>query len=191
METTKCLSCQKDVAQKKGKRAKLYCSDLCRATYHQNKKQELKVSKVFTVELPKDYLNFEKIMVLKEDGTMVPIDEFPKTGNTDLWLQAFGALKQVRDDSNEPLFFEYNPKNEKVVPISSPLAGKSVTVTLKSENYNTGEPKEETEWEVRNRVERIATLENELKHPPKTAIIGVKNWIKVREKELAELKSKI
>jgi len=144
MELAKCLNCDKNVTQKKGKRSKLYCSDLCRATYHQKKKQEQKVSKVFTVELPKDYLNIEKIMVLKEDGTMMPLDEFPKTGNTDLWLQAFGALKEVRRDNDEPLFFEYNPKNEKVVPISTPFAGKPVTVTIKAENHNAGEPRENT-----------------------------------------------
>ncbi len=39
--------------------------------------------------------------------------------------------------------------------------------------------------------ERIKTLEHELKNPPKTAIIGVKTWIKTRQKELSELKSKM
>lgn len=38
---------------------------------------------------------------------------------------------------------------------------------------------------------RIKQLEHELKNPPKTAIIGVKNWIKARQKELSELKSKM
>ncbi len=154
METAKCLNCGKEVAQKKGKRSKLYCSDLCRATYHQKKKQEQKVSKVFTVELPKDYLSFEKIMVLKEDGTMIPIDELPKTGYDGLWLQAFGALKEVTKDSGEPLFFEYNPTNEKVVPIDTPLAGKAVTVTIPSSAHNPS---------YKNNDELILQYETELK----------------------------
>jgi len=122
--------------------------------FDQKKKQEQKVSNVFTVGLPKDYLNFEKIMVLKEDGSMIPIDELPKTGNTDLWMQAFGALKEVRNDSNEPLFFEYNPKNEKVVPVTTALAGKSVTVTIPSSALNDG---------FKNNEELITKYETELK----------------------------
>lgn len=36
---------------------------------------------------------------------------------------------------------------------------------------------------------RIKVLEYEINHPPKTAIIGVRNWIRAREIELAKLKS--
>lgn len=50
--------------------------------------------------------------------------------------------------------------------------------------------KELSEYQIRVDKERIATLESELKHPPKTAIIGVKNWIRTREVELANLKAK-
>lgn len=40
-------------------------------------------------------------------------------------------------------------------------------------------------------LERIKVLEYELKSPPKTAKIGVKTWIRVRENELKQLKEKI
>jgi len=93
METTKCLNCQKEVVQKEGKRARLYCSDLCRATYHQKKK--VPVNENLCIELPKDYINVKKIMVLKEDGTLTDIENFPKENEFDLWMTAFRALEQI------------------------------------------------------------------------------------------------
>jgi len=60
MESTKCLNCGKEVTQKKGKRAKLYCSDLCRATFHQKKKPEPDFIKVSVEE-------HQKMVVVVED----------------------------------------------------------------------------------------------------------------------------
>jgi len=37
--------------------------------------------------------------------------------------------------------------------------------------------------------QRIAELEKELKNPPKTAQIGVRNWVRIREQELQKLKN--
>jgi len=126
-----CLNCGGEITQKKGKRKRLYCSDLCRATYHQKKK--VPVIEGLTIQLPKDYINTEKIMVLKEDGTLTDIEDFPKNENFDLWMQAFGALQQVVDDEGKQVFFQYNPNDiDLVTPISSAAAGKTVTVTLQA-----------------------------------------------------------
>lgn len=141
METPKCLNCQKEVAQKKGKRAKLYCSDLCRATFHQKKK--IPVNDNLCIELPKDYINVKKIMVLKEDGTLTDIETFPKNDNFDLWMTAFNALNEVVDDSGKKMFFTHDPKAGIITPPTSHPAGKSVTVTIKGTG-NPTEPKENT-----------------------------------------------
>lgn len=39
--------------------------------------------------------------------------------------------------------------------------------------------------------ERISVLESELKNPPKTAIIGIRQWTNIRETELAKLKKQL
>lgn len=33
----KCLNCKKELIHEKGRRKKMYCNDICRATFHQNK----------------------------------------------------------------------------------------------------------------------------------------------------------
>lgn len=137
METTKCLNCEKNVPQKKGKRAKLYCSDLCRATYHQNKKRDVDKS-VSTVVLPKDYLSFEKVMVLKTDGTIIPIEDLPKDSHFDLWMQAFNSLQKVVGEDGKPMFFQYKPDLEITTPVNSPVAGKTVTVRIKAKDHFIG-----------------------------------------------------
>lgn len=48
-----------------------------------------------------------------------------------------------------------------------------------------------SDYDIRLMEDRVKVLEAELKSPPKTATIGVKNWIKVRERELSELKAKL
>lgn len=48
-----------------------------------------------------------------------------------------------------------------------------------------------SDHEIRLMEDRIKVLEAELKSPPKTASIGVKTWIKIRERELSELKAKL
>jgi predicted transcriptional regulator len=39
--------------------------------------------------------------------------------------------------------------------------------------------------------ERISALESELKNPPKTAIIGIRQWTNIRETELTKLKKQL
>ena len=39
--------------------------------------------------------------------------------------------------------------------------------------------------------ERISVLETELKNPPKTAIIGIRQWTNIRETELTKLKKQL
>lgn len=39
--------------------------------------------------------------------------------------------------------------------------------------------------------ERISVLESELKNPPKTAIIGIRQWTNIRETELTKLKKQL
>lgn len=48
-----------------------------------------------------------------------------------------------------------------------------------------------SDYDIRLMEDRVKVLEAELKSPPKTATIGVKNWIRVRERELSELKAKL
>jgi len=48
----------------------------------------------------------------------------------------------------------------------------------------------EDDYQTRMEKQRIVELQKELNNPPKSAIIGVKNWIKAREEELSLLKDK-
>jgi hypothetical protein len=42
-----------------------------------------------------------------------------------------------------------------------------------------------------DKLNRIATLKTELKNPPKSPLIGMKAWVAVREKEIAELENQL
>lgn len=104
------------------------------------------------------------------------------------WLNEFDENAITKVGSRE--FFEIKP-TEILTPISSPVAGKTVTVTLKSENHSYPQQNaEQTDWKVKDDMNRIKVLEKELDNPPTTSIIGVKNWIKAREIELSNLKAK-
>lgn len=45
--------------------------------------------------------------------------------------------------------------------------------------------------EIKAAKGRIAVIQDELKHPPKTPLIGLRKWILVREQELKQLQEKI
>lgn len=84
-------------------------------------------------------------------------------------------------------FFEEKP-TVGIRPISSPIVGKTVTVTLNAKDHFIA-PKEETEWQKTQRMERIVQLEKELKNIPTKLLIPRKAYISIREQELAKLKS--
>lgn len=48
-----------------------------------------------------------------------------------------------------------------------------------------------SDYDIRLMEDRVKVLEAELKSPPKTATIGIKNWVRVREQELSELKANL
>lgn len=80
------------------------------------------------------------------------------------------------------------PIMEIIMPLGFTLEG-VITENNKPENKaridneRNGMP----EWERKQKEDRIKTLQNELKSPPSTASIGVKNWIKLRQNELTNL----
>jgi len=69
--------------------------------------------------------------------------------------------------------------------------GIAITKSDTDGNMERIDPRSEEGQKVIDTMERIKVLEHEISHPPKTAVIGVKTWIKVRENELAKLKTTI
>jgi len=69
--------------------------------------------------------------------------------------------------------------------------GIAITKSDTDGNMERIDPRSKEGQKVIDTMERIKVLEYEISHPPKTAVIGVKTWIKVRENELAKLKTTI
>lgn len=84
----KCLYCQAPIEQKEGKRERMFCTPSHCTMYHlKNKNKDKpkgqrgrpagaknKGTLVGAVPLPKDYVSFDNIGVLNEDGSITPID---------------------------------------------------------------------------------------------------------------------
>lgn len=73
-----CLNCGKETTQTEGKRPRKTCSDGCRQKLwvkeQQVKKAELKGAKM--IELPADFINCEKIGIIRADGTIEELKDF-------------------------------------------------------------------------------------------------------------------
>ncbi len=95
------------------------------------------------------------------------------------WLKVFGGgMKKVTSEHE----FKGNDTKETVSNVAA-TSTETVTVTIPSSALH-------PDYQVKTDMDRIKVLEHEISHPPKTAIIGVRNWIKTRETELKNLKAK-
>ncbi len=73
----KCAYCGNEFEPKKPKA--IYCSTKCRTYAHRKKAIENnKNIGIGTIELPKDYVKFTKVGILKKDGTVETLNVMPK-----------------------------------------------------------------------------------------------------------------
>ena len=160
-----CLNCQKAVQNTEGKRPKKFCSDKCRATYHnKNKAKESKYIQLKTHEgIVQDLRARIKLLEAQISAQSKPDDTKYQNNLKD-------AHKWTRQPSGSKIQNFTNDQN----------TNKVVTVSEKQEDLD-----KETI------LERIKELEADLKNPAKNTMIGQKAWIALRENELKKLKAEL
>lgn len=109
----------------------------------------------------------------------------PKEGKYVLKSTHEKIVKQLSDKLNGAINKQFEKESDY---LAEALAGKETTT---KGIVNQVKEIPSTDHDTRLIEDRIKVLEAELKSPPKTAVIGVKTWIKIRERELAELKAKL
>lgn len=145
---SKCLQCDAPIESYTGRRPKKFCSDTCRATYHQKPRPKTSVLRK----------TFEDVME-KNKALETQLSELLSKNKEEV-------AKSVHDLAEVGMAITHTDNEGKAKRID-PLSEEGVI------------------------IQRIAILEKELKNPPKTAIIGVKNWIMTRQIELSKLKEKL
>lgn len=134
----KCLNCGAEIKQMEGSREKKYCNDVCRASYHQNKKKGKEPQ----------YVRYSTFKALKDKMDILmanKVQEEPKNKKT------ADSAKKGEDAANEP-------KNKKL----SDLERKDIENQIK-------------DWETKKCPQYIMPS----------------NFLKMKQKAIAELKSKL
>lgn len=183
---THCLNpnCKKELIHTEGRRPKKYCSPSCRNVHYKMIYQPKMKDVAGMIKLPDDFINVERVCVIKADGTIVELktpDQLPNS-----ILLAARAMKELKQDvnissrTNSGLIVEFKAATEQSYD------GKKL-LGIKDEYPMT----EDVKPENRATISRIMEIQKELKYPPKNPAIGLKNWIKVRENEIKELQKQL
>lgn len=139
------------------------------------------IHKSMIVELPKDFLNVNKVAIITADGKIEPLQTpMPDWAKDYVW-----GLGEVVALINRPSVMKITPKSN--------TKDKKEDQAWKGGFYiPDGKPVEKIEmvWDKGADAARIKVLEDELKNPPKNPQIGMRTWRSIRENELAALKSK-
>lgn len=104
------------------------------------------------------------------------------------WDEIQRIIKEFQRAGNENKFIQLDTKSGETELVDSPVSSESVAVVINAEQLII--KTQDDDYQTRVEKQRIVELRKELDNPPKSSIIGVKNWIKAREEELSLLKAK-
>lgn len=161
--------CNKEVKSTPGKRPKKYCSPRCTSAHWQALHYEPKKKSKNMIELPADFINCEKIGIIRADGTIDKV---------------FNFINGILIESGE------YPSEGDFKAQEAPKTKKQYNLPPKEESVK-GEAENGVKIDNSGTLRRIKELEAELKSPPKNPMIGLKNWVAVRENEIKELKRNV
>ena len=152
--------CGKQLKHIEGRRKKKYCDQKCNSAHWQS---------LNYVPIKNGGIKFKKIPMKEWDEIQRIIKEFQRAGN-------------------ENKFIQLDTKSGETELVDSPVSSESVAVVINAEQLII--KTQDDDYQTRVEKQRIVELRKELDNPPKSSIIGVKNWIKAREEELSLLKAK-
>lgn len=146
---TNCLNpnCKKELIHTQGRRPKKYCSPVCRnAHYKVIYEPKKKVPVAGTIQLPKDFINVDKVAIIKADGT---IHELKTADQLPYYMQlTFRAMKELKQDvgpksrTNSGLIKEFDSKINYQPTTEQSFDGERLATHIQDEHpmYDKGTP---------------------------------------------------
>lgn len=177
-----CLNCNKEVKQTEGKRQRKYCDDACKQIHW--KKTNKKEPKYVQYKTFKELL--DKFNSITEERNGEPRYESDTTRNRNT-----ANLNPSKQKDNKTQGKEVKKENKATETTNEPIA-KVLGIYIPDGNGKMDfiEPKL-SDADRKEITQQIAETKAELKSPPKSPIIGLRMWTKIREDKIKELENKL
>ena len=178
-----CLNCNKEVKQIEGKRQRKYCDDACKQIHW--KKTNKKEPKYVQYKTFKELL--DKFNSLSErDNQLINAARGRDECGVNL-----DEMRPSKQKDNKTQDREVKKENKATETTNEPIA-KVLGIYIPDGNGKMDfiEPKL-SDADRKEITQQIAETKAELKSPPKSPIIGLRMWTKIREDKIKELENKL